>query len=64
MMLALEDMSVAQVDSLLNFVSETAFHSLQVGSPCIGKEGKQYRVLGITNDRQKRELRSESIYNN
>lgn len=58
---AVEDMSVAQVDALLSFVPEASLRSLSIGSPCVGKEGKQYRVLGLA-ESKRNEIRDVSIH--
>jgi len=48
-MLAVEEMSVSEVDAILSFLPEASVKSVSVGQPCIGKQGKQYRVLGLSN---------------
>lgn len=40
--------SVAEIDSIMSFLPETALRSLTVGSPCVSFEGKLQIVLGMT----------------
>ena len=36
-----------EVDTIMSFLPEAAFRMMSIGTPCVGKDGKTFNLLGV-----------------
>lgn len=48
-LMAIQDLSESEIDSIMSLIPEAAFKRMAIGTPCVNKEGKVFSVVGVMN---------------
>ena len=55
-LMAIQDMSEIEIDSVMSLIPEAAFKRMAIGTPCVNKEGKVFSVVGVLNTEKENDM--------